>query len=323
VLVIEEETSDEQTAATVQHAGVRKLWLVILLMIAAASIAIRLLQHYQFHNSALLYVGIPFLISLSITVFRPPSSKLKWWHAYRDHSYIALIVFLSSSVVLFEGFVCVVFFMPIYFLVVSVAFLINWFLHSRQLRRSKTFASVLPILVLALSLEGTSDTLSMSRNSQVTVTKVVELSPADVMKNLSRPFSLQKERNWLISIFPMPYKIEAGSLKTGDVHRVYTRYHRWFATNTHEGELHLKIADVEPYRVATKFIHDSTFFASYLTATGTEIHLREISPRETEITLRIDYQRKLDPAWYFHPLQQYGVTQMAEFLIDEVMIRDE
>jgi len=301
----------------------RSIGVLILILVAAASITIRMLDRYQFHQSALLYIGIPFLISLAIVAFRPPSSKDKWWHAYRDHSLIALIVFLSSSVVLFEGFICVVFFMPIYFLIVSIGFLIGWYWNSRHSRRGKTLVSVLPVLMLATAFEGTTETLSMNRESQITVSKIAHLSPSEIMSNLSQPFGLQKDRHWLISIFPMPYKIEAGSLRPGDIHRVYTRYHRWFATNTHDGELHLQIVDVEPNRVTTAFIYDSTFFAAYLTASGTEITLREIAAHKTEITLRIDYQRKLDPAWYFHPLQQYGVSQMANFLIDEIMIRAE
>jgi len=306
-----------------QAAKKRKLWLAILVMIAVASIAIRILIEYDFDNSALLYIAIPFLISLAITAFRPPRSREKWWHAYRDHTYIALIVFLASSVVLFEGFVCVLMFMPIYFLVVSIGFLISWYGHSKEQRKGKTFVSALPLLILVTALEGTSDDLSLNRESQVAVTKIAELSPAEIMTNLSKPFHLQKDRGWLISIFPMPYQIDAGSLNPGDVHHVYTRYHRWFATNTHEGELQLQIVDIEPNRVTTKFIHDSTFFASYLTVNGTEITLTEIAPNRTEITLRVDYKRELDPAWYFHPLQQFGVGQMAEFLIDEVMIREQ
>ena len=317
-----EEHDDRELASEEQEYMRRRLWLVIIVLIGVASIVIRALTHYDFNKSALLYIAIPFLVSLAIAALRPPSSKEKWWHAYRDHTYIALIVFLGSSVVLFEGFICVVMFMPIYFFVVSIGFLIGWYKHSRRNRNGKTFVFVLPLLVLATSFEGTSEGLSLDRESQVTVSKVADLSPAEIIQNISRPFDLQKDRDWLISIFPMPYHIEAGSLSPGDVHRVYTRYHRWFAINTHEGELHLQIVDVEPNRVTTRFIHDSTFFASYLTVKGTEITLNSIAPNKTEITLRIDYRRKLDPAWYFHPLQQYGVSQMAEFLIDEVMIRE-
>ena len=44
-------------------------------------------------------------------------------------------------------------------------------------------------------------------------------------------------------------------------------------------------------------------------------------PNRTEITLRLDYRRNLDPAWYFHPLQQFAMREMAAFFIDEVLIR--
>jgi hypothetical protein len=172
-------------------------------------------------------------------------------------------------------------------------------------------------------LEGTTETLSVPRDSHVVVTKAANLSAEQVMANIARPFDLQKDRHWMLTLFPMPYEIEAGSLNPGDVHYVRTRYHRWFVTNTHEGELHLQIVDVQPNRVRTKFLYDTTFFSSYLTPVGTEITLTELSPTQTEISLRIDYQRKLDPAWYFHPLQRYGVARMADFLIDEVMIRED
>ena len=39
------------------------------------------------------------------------------------------------------------------------------------------------------------------------------------------------------------------------------------------------------------------------------------------VTISVNYDRKLDPAWYFQPLQEYGVTKMAEFLIEELMAK--
>ena len=43
--------------------------LVVLILIAVSSLTIRLLMAYDFHRSALLYVGIPFLISLVLSTF--------------------------------------------------------------------------------------------------------------------------------------------------------------------------------------------------------------------------------------------------------------
>ena len=119
----------------------------------------------------------------------------------------------------------------------------------------------------------------------------------------------------------MPYLVEAESLEPGDIHRMHTRYHRWFVTNTHEGELHLEIVDVQPNHLRTRVVHDTTFFASYLTQIGSELSLTPIGPNRTEIRLRLNYRRDLDPAWYFHPLQQFAMRAMAAFFIDEVLIR--
>ncbi len=293
-----------------------------IVLIGIASIVVRVLMEYRFHTSALLYVGVPYLISLALVFMMPAASDDKWWHKYRTHSLVALIVFLASSIVLFEGFICVVFFLPIYFLVVSIAFLFSWAAAARKKRNGTTFISILPLLVLVSSLEGTTASLTVDRDSFVVVSKTTDLQPDDVLANLAKPFDLQTNRHWLLSIFPMPYEINAGSLNAGDVHVVKTRYHRWFFTNTHEGELHLELVEVSDNKVRTRFVHDSTFFSSYLNPIGTEISLQQNESGETRVTLRIDYERKLDPAWYFHPLQQYGVEKMAEFLIDEVMIRD-
>jgi len=295
----------------------------VLVMIGIASVAVRLLLNYQFHKSALLYIGVPYLVSVMIAAFRPEASDRKWWHQYRDDTFMALIVLLGSSIVLFEGFICVLFFLPIYFLIETALILAGWARERAKRRSGSALVSMVPLLVVVMSLEGTTPALTVDRDAHVTVSKVADLTPDQVLGHLAEPFDLRKKRHWLLAIFPMPYEIQAGSLAAGDVHVVKTRYHRWFVTNTHEGEMHLQLVEVDDHRVKTRFIHDTSFFSSYLTPVGTEITLDEIAPGRTQITLRIDYERSLDPAWYFHPLQQFGVGKMAEFLIDEVMIRDE
>ena len=293
----------------------------LLLLIGAASVAVRILSHYEFESTALLYIGLPYLIALAIAVLRPEKSTRRWWHEYRDGLLSALVVMLGSSIVLFEGFVCVLFFLPIYLFVFTFVFLARWYIVWRERNRSTSGGSVLPLLFVVLSLEGTTPTLTVDRDNSVSAVKTTVLSRVQVLRNLAKPIDLKTDRHWMLSIFPMPHEIVAGSLNVGDIHRVRTRYRRWFFANTHEGEMRLEIAEVSPNRVRTRIIEDSTFFATYLETKGTEITLTPTA-EGTRIALRIDYRRKLDPSWYFQPLQQYAVGQMAEFLIDEVMIRE-
>ena len=302
--------------------GARRVTTVsILLLIGVASLAVRLLYLGGLERSAILYVAVPYLISLAIALMRSyerhPNSD-----GYVRHVVTAVMVFLASSVVLFEGFLCVLFFLPIYLILVSIGFLIHSFLSSNKGGSGRAYVHVLPILILASSFEGTSESLSFDRNIQVTATRVTELSTDDIMANLSRPIDLRRDRPWILSVFPMPDRIDAGSLEVGDIHTVHSRYHRWFVTNTHEGVLDLQITEVARGHVRTRILRDETFFASYLTLIGTEIVMREIENDEVEISLTVRFRRELDPAWYFQPLQSFAVTRMAGFLIEEVMIRD-
>ena len=305
----------------VRYGARRVNWLATLLLIGIGSVAVHLLIRAELHASALLYVGLPYLGALAIVIVRPPKSRERWWHAYRDFSLTSLVVFLGSSVVLFEGFVCVLFFLPIYFLVVSIGFVSDWLGARNDRKRGRTLGVVLSVVVLGSSFEGTTEAFSAGRTAYAKASRIADLTPEQVMRNLTRPMDLDADRGWLLSVFPMPYRVDADSVEPGAVHRMHTRYHRWFVTNTHEGELHLEIVEREPNRLTTRVIHDTTFFSTYLSQIGSEVLLTPVAPNRTEISLRLDYRRNLHPAWYFHPLQQFAMHQMAAFFVDAVLAR--
>lgn len=295
----------------------------IVFSIAAASLAVRLLMGYQFHNSALLYVGIPFAIALLLILVRSPSEAVSWKKAYLNKLIDAFIIMLGSSIVLFEGFVCVVMFMPIYLLVILVTFISAAYVHKeKQKGRNSLKVHVLPVLLLLSSFEGVGSQVSLQRYEQVSATRVVKSGIGDIKANLQKPIDLQTSRPWFLHLFPMPYSIESGSLSAGDIHKIHFRYHRWFVTNTHEGTMLLEMTEVGDKRIRTTFLQDTSYFSNYLVLKGTEILLEEIDQRQTRVTLRIDFERKLDPYWYFSPVERYGVAKTAEFLITEVIARE-
>jgi len=101
----------------------RRRNILILLVIGTASLLIRLLMSYEFDRTALLYVGIPFLVALALlfVVEKPEKPSL---HRYYGHIVMwSLIVMLGTSIVLFEGFICVLMFMPIYFAIILLMYL--------------------------------------------------------------------------------------------------------------------------------------------------------------------------------------------------------
>ena len=277
-----------------------------------------LLSIIDLYHSSVLYILVPYLVSVLITLFRPAGPATGLLARYLSHVMTVLVVFLSTSILIGEGFVCIIFFAPIYLFVVTCTYAV------RALSRrngSNLHITAWPVLIVFFSLEGTTPSLTLPRDNSIEVLRSTHLSIDQIKANLAKPFSLQKDRHWLLSIFPMPYQIDAGSLEPGDIHTVHTRYHRWFVANTHEGKAELLIEHVGPNRITTRVLSDSTYFTTYLTGLGTEINLLPNASGGTDIALRIHYRRNLNPAWYFHPLQAFGVEKMGQLIIEELIVR--
>ncbi len=293
----------------------------LLVMIGLASLAVRLLIGYRFHESALLYVGIPFVIALVLILLRPVG-EVGWKKRYLIRIMDAFIIMFGSSIVLFEGFVCVVMFMPIYLIIILIMFLVEFFSERARNQRGRLSMQLFPVLILISSLEGVFPQWSFDRQEKVSVTRVVPVSINQIHHNLVQPMDLRTSRPWFLHLFPMPYDIKAGSLNAGDVHEIHFRYYRWFVTNLHEGRMLLEISQVDTNRIKTTFLDDTSYFSNYLKLQGTEIQLQQIDASTTQVTLNIEYERTLDPYWYFAPVSRYGISKTAEFLIDEVIAHE-
>ena len=301
--------------------------LFLLLLIMVFSIGFRLLDQYQFSKSGVFYIGFPFLIAIALAAFTrrfevqhnvTTGWKRKYWNHFRD----ATIVMLGSSIVLFEGFICVVMFMPIYYGVMLVTFVLDGVIRATSKRRGRIPVHILPALALFFSLEGITPNLSFDRNDQVHVSKIVNADVETIRRNLHRPIEIPAERDWFLQLFPMPYNIIADSWNEGDIHRVDFRYHRWFFTNTHEGSMHLQLNEVNDTNIKARFVEDTSYISTYMSLQEAEIKIESLEQNKTRISLTIKFERNLDPAWYFGPLEHHGVQEMALHLLDEVLTRE-
>ena len=292
----------------------------ILIIIGVSSLLIRLLMSYEFDRSALLYVGIPFLIAIALTsIMEQLDPKASISRFYAHIGLWSLVVLLATSIILFEGFICVVMFMPIYFGIIFISYLVH--LSSAKLSKhdkSKHYAHVLPVIVFMSAFEGVVPSMSFEREYSVTRELVVAQSIEEIKYQLTQPMELNVERNWLLSLFPMPRGVDNGSLKAGAIHRVNFVYHRWFVTNTHDGDMVLELSEVESNHIRTRFIEDTSYISNYLKLRGTEVDFVSIPEGGTKIVLTIHYHRFLDPAWYFGPLQEYAIGETASLLLEEL-----
>ena len=171
------------------------------------------------------------------------------------------------------------------------------------------------------ALEGIHPDLSFNRYNEVNSSKTVSLSIDQIKQNLVQPVDLDQRRHWFLALFPMPYQFDAKSLTEGEIHTIHYRYHRWFVTNTHEGFTKLKVAAVGDQHIKMQIVEDTSYTSNYINAIGTEINLKPLSNHKTEVTLTVKYERLLDPAWYFDPLQRFATELLGEYLIDVMIDR--
>ena len=289
-------------------------------IIVVVSIAMHLILRSDISGSAILYVGIPTFIAGAMLLTDSKQPDQNWKSKFGRLGKYSLIIMLASSAILFEGFLCVVMFMPIYFGVIFIIFIITA-LYKNNKSRSSTHLHILPLMLVVAALEGTHPDLSFNRYNEVTSSKVVNLSIAQIKQNLIKPVELDQNRHWFLAMFPMPYEFDAESLTEDEVHTIKYRYHRWFVTNTHEGFTKMKVAEASDQRIRMQIIEDTSYTSNYINAHGTEINLKAIDAHNTEVSLTVKYDRLLDPAWYFDPLQRYATGLLGEYLIGVMIER--
>ncbi|MFY0636945.1 hypothetical protein [Maricaulis maris] len=298
-------------------------WVYLVFLIGIGTITVRALLDSRFGNSALLYIATPFAISFLIFQFSDRPKITSPLIGFLSHLRDATIIMLGSSAFLFEGFICVLFFMPIYYLFITLGYLVSLMFRKADKAKGegRMRGSVLSLIILVAALEGTAPSTSFERQNSVTRTAIFEADIATLQANLARPVELPSQRQWFLSIFPLPVESQTGSLEPGDIHTLHFIYKRWFFTNVKEGDFRLRIDSVSDEEVRTSVIGNSSYLATYLDLQGTHITFDALPDGRTEVSLTITYQRLLDPAWYFGPLQRHAIEQSADYFFASVFSR--
>lgn len=293
----------------------------VFFIIGAATLTARAVLDSSFRNSTLLYILIPFAISILLHLTTGVIEGESVGARYARHMKTATVVMLGSSALLFEGFLCVLFFMPIYYLMVSIGFLFSYF--SDRDGGGHAGAYAIPVVVAVLAAEGLTGPTTVPRYSEATYSRILPGSVASLQANMAKPIRFEGERHWFLWLFPMPTRVEAGTLKAGDVHRLHFVYRRWFFTNIHRGDMAIRIAEVSPARIRTEIVQNDSYLSHYMKIDGTEVRFLDVGGGRTEVSLTVKYHRLLDPAWYFGPMEQLAARQSARYLIDTIIARRE
>ena len=269
-------------------------------------LAVGLLQ-----QTAALFVGLPAILSIIITL--APRARTATGMAVKGIT-IALFV---SGIFLGEGIVCVLMLSPIFYAIGIVVGLIVDFA-----RRPNELAPVSRIKlrcwiaapVLLLSLEGVTPALSLPRHTTVTRTAIVDAPATDVVAALASAPRFDEPLPFYLRLgFPRPVHCRGRGLQVGD-----TRIIRFVSLDHACGDLHLRIVERDDGRVVFDSISDTSKISRWMGWEQIEVTWTAIDDATTAVTWRIEYERRLDPAWYFAPWQRYAVGLSAEYLIEIV-----
>src|SRR5438270_1533897 len=183
--------------------------IAIIIAIAAAGTAYRLLVFKHLEQTAALFIGIPSLIAILITLTPRPKSVTGMI------SKVMAIALLMSAPLLGEGFICIIMAAPIFFLVGLVIGLII----DRSRRSDRPGGGMATCLILfgLMSLEGVTDKTSFSRDEVVTVTSRVVRPAEQVEQSLSATPHFDRTLPLYLRLrFPRPTEARGQGLAQGD-----------------------------------------------------------------------------------------------------------
>lgn len=292
--------------------SVAQFYLVgIILALAAAGTVFSYLVHSELKQTALLYIGLPSLIAIMLTLFVQPKSAM-------GVTFLTITLgALMSGIVFQEGIICIVIALPIFYIfgalvVWMIRFVCNGFGSAPSLHAQ----ILLTLPVVLMSLEGTHPMLSFERGQEVQVSRVVHGTAVDVEMTLAGPVAFAQTLPAFLRLgFPTPNAEGA----TGQGLEVGAERIVPFEMQGGDGgTMHLRVAERNDSSVRFVFVENSTATGDWLRLHDALVEWREVSPDATEVTWTFRYERLLDPAWYFGPLERYAVELAAGYLIDTV-----
>ena len=284
---------------------------VTIAAIAAFILGYNLLTVGGLKQTAALFVGLPAIVAIIITL--TPRARTATGTAVKGVT-IALFV---SGMFLGEGVVCVLMMAPIFY---AIGIGIGLIVDSARQRGDRSRVSNIKLRcwiaapVLFFSLEGMSPGLSFPRHATVTRTAIVDAPVADVVAALASTPRFDEPLPFYLRLgFPRPVHCRGSGLRVGD-----ERIVRFVTLDHAHGDLHLRIVESDESRVVFDTVSDTSKIGAWMAWKQIEVTWTAVDDVRTQVSWRVAYERRLDPAWYFAPWQRYAVGLSAEYLIEAV-----
>ncbi len=282
----------------------RAQWGLVLLILslAAARLGYMLLTNNGLKETAALFVGLPAIIALIIAL--TPQAKSVTGMVLKATTIALLLALISLQ----EGGICILMAAPLFY---AVALVIGLLLDIARREQKGIYGFLLLPILLLSSLEGTHESLAFNRANAVSVSRVVPAPEWEVTQTLAQTPAWTRPLPLFFRLgFPVPDSAAGHGLAVGD-RRVVS------FTNGHQamGQMQWEIMARGTNSVRFQAAADSTPIAGWLTWQAADVQWTAVDATHTLVTWTITYERQLDPAWYFAPLERYGVGLAADYLL--------
>lgn len=256
----------------------------------------------EFLATGIYFVLIPGLLAALVSLI-PLSRNQTGMGLFRGTT----IGILASAIVLREGFICVLIALP---LVLPIAGLAVYSV--RSIRRGRQL--MIPLLLIGLSGEGI--VFHPPTHIDVTRERTVEASWSQVDEIFQRPASLPTIEPLLLRAgFPTPIAVDGDTSRVGD--RTVVRFDGG-------GRLELVLVERNQRSLTWEVVNDTTPIAGWLalrlvTVEWDDTEWDDASDRRadsTELRVAIRFERILAPAFYFDPIERWGVGEMGDVILD-------
>ncbi len=293
-----------------------------ILIVAIGSAGFRVLHDHHLQQTAALYIGLPTLIAVALTLSRPAKDP------YMMILKAISIVLLLSAPLLGEGFICILMISPLFYAIGLLVVIVVQSLKKRHNDKLSLSALIL-VPVLLMSAEGVWQSTTLPDKQESSATRTVAAAPEDVARALATPLAFDADHlPFYLSLgFPRPIASTGGELIPGMRQAVefagaakrpaFEHSHHW---GTNPTQLTFEVAESSPGHLKLRAVQDDTPIATWVHWNDAEISWKSVGENRTEITWTLHFDRKLAPAWYFGPWESYGVSKAADYLLHSLVI---
>ena len=282
----------------------------LIVALAIGQIFYNILIYQNLKQTAALFIGLPAIIAIAITL--TPRAKSATGMILKGLT----IAMMLSGILWQEGFICILMAAPIFYGVgVLVGLVIDWMRRNKE-GSSRRIYGLLIIPLFLMSLEGVIPAFSFSRDEVVTVERVVPVSTTAVEKALSQTPTFDQPLPLFLRLgFPVPLAATGSGLNVGNQRFVY-----FTSSEGASAEVIFEVSDRKANSVEFQAVTDNSAIAQWLGWQRAEVSWVAQNDGQTLVTWTLHYQRRLDPAWYFGPLERFAVGLTAGYLIETLAI---